>query len=363
MKKCILFVLLILFLLSACTPNSHHAGEDETSAGDPTKSLGTTQPHGHDDTTEPTEPTVPDEPWYFKIKQSRDFDEWSVKVTEWNRAFYYITEDGLYRWDPVTDEELNLLEGDIWGLYIHEDHFYYYTKFQIFELVFDERNTSLLIWEHPDRLDPYSIGICGLMVHEDWFYIKDSGTTAIRYNPQSKLTEEFPCDFSSLVFVEDTCYYIDKANKTFAIYKLDQQTKGSVIVRGDGVNKKYGDSSEPHYDELRSIYGNLYYYNRDTDQFYRYDSNGKDVQFQNKAWILSSYIYPNLCYYIIDGVFVRIYEEDKFGNTRLILSVPKEAINFSSYNEYILVTDSAVFYKAGNDAPVQFTWKGAGKDG
>lgn len=362
MKKCVLFTLLVLFLLSACTPKVHNA-IDDTSPGDPTKLQQTTKPHAPDDTTEPTEPPVPNEPWYFKIKQQRDFDEWSVKVTEWNNEFYYITEDGLYRWDPVTDEEQNLLEGDIWGLYVHRDHFYYYTKFQIFELVFGEQNTSLLIWEHPDRLDPYSMGICGIMVHGDWFYIKDSGTTALRYNANYEQTEELSCDFSSLAIVEDTYYYIDKADKTFTIFSLDGLTTESVIVRGDGISKKYGDSTEPFYDELRSICGNLYYYIRDTDQFYRYDSNGKDVQFQNKAWILSSYIYPNLCYYIIDGDFVRIYEEDKFGNTRLILSVPKEVINFRSYNEYILVTDSAVFYKADNDAPVQFAWKDAGKVG
>lgn len=363
MKKCILWFLLTVLLLGACTSKEQDFAKDEPRPKEPTSPQSFIKPHAPTNhTPEPTQAPEQQEPWYAKIKVSQDFDEWCVQVTEWNKVFYYITEDGLYRWDPVTEKEILLATGEIRGLFVYDEHFYYYTDFEIFELAFGEENTSVPIWEHPERFtDPYSMGICGLMIHGDWFYIKDSGTTAIRYNPQSKSTEEFPSDFSSLVFVQDTCYYIDKANKTFTIYKLDQRTNESTIVRGDGVNKKYGDSSEPHYDELRSIHRKLYYYIRETGQYYRFDDSGNDVKFRDHAWILGSYTYPNMCYYIKDGNYIRVYEEDEFGNAGLILSIPKEQIHTGSYLAYILVTESAVFYRAGDNAPVQFAWKYSGK--
>jgi hypothetical protein len=365
MKRIAIWILLTLLILTACTPVTKEPAKDDTKPTEPAKLQENTQPptepSNHND---PTYPPEQKEAWYSKIKSIRDFDEWNVLITEWNGVFYYITEDGLCKWNPITETEALLVADDVRGLYVYKDHFYYYTKFQIFELVFGEENINIPIWEHPERLtDPYSMGICGLMIHRNWFYIKDSGTTAIRYNPESNHVEAFPNDFSSLVFLADTCYYIDKANRTFSIYKHEEQSAESEIVRGDGINKKYGNSTALRYDELRSIHGQLYYYIRDTGQFYRFDNDGKDIQFRDEAWIIESYIYPNLCYCITDGNYHRIYEEDEFGNAKVILSVPKEELYRADYLEYVLITESAIFYKSGDDAPIQFAWKDMGKAG
>lgn len=367
MKKCMICALLAVLFFCACTDKDQVPLMEDSRPTEPTTLQQPTHSHSPTDhITEPTEPSVPEDPWYSKIDIPHDFDHWQIKVIEWNRTFYYIAEEGLYLWDPITEEEVLLIAEDIRGLYVFEERLYYFTEFEIFELVLGKVNISVPIWEHPERLtDPYSMGICGLMIHDDWFYIKDSGTTVIRYNPHCDKTEAFPEDFSHFVLVDNHCYYTDHANKTFTIYEFDPQTMESRIVRGDGVSKRYSDhnSNAMRYDELRSIHGKLYYYIRETGQFYQYDSSGEDIQFRDNTWILNSYVYPDLCYYTQDDSYIRVYEEDKLGNERLILSVPKEEIDTRSYLKYALVTESAVFYKASDDAPIQFAWKYNGKDG
>ena len=369
MRKCMIWILIVLLFLTACTPKVQDPKQEDQKSTDQTTNLqNVTQPHSP--TEPPTEPTQSSDsqtlakPWYTKINIADDFDAWQVRITEWNDVFYYITDDGLYCWDPVIEKEVCLITGDIRGLYVQNERFYYYTEFEIFQLFLDEENVSSRIWEHPDRYtDQSCMGICGLMGYGNWLYIKDSGISAIRYDLQSDQNETFLGDFSSLVFAEDTCYYIDHVDKTFSIYQLDELTRDTVIVRGDGVNKKYGQSQDYHYDELRAHYGNLYYYIRETGQYYRYAANGSDAQFREKAWILFSYIYPNLCYIVNTGDYIHIFEEDAFGNANLVFDVPNTEIETGSYLDYVLVTDSAVFYKSGSNAQVQFAWKYSGKDG
>ena len=193
MVKCILCILLVLLLFSACTIEQSERIQKYTVQTELINDYKDTHPHSPTNSmTEPMEPTDPtplSQHWYTQIHVSYDFDAWYVKVTEHNNIFYYITEDGLCCWDPVSEKETLLIDDTIYGIYTAEEHFFYYTDFEIFELVFGEENTSVRIWEHPDHYSEQpSQGICGLMIHDGWFYIKDSGTSAIRYNPDNGIT-------------------------------------------------------------------------------------------------------------------------------------------------------------------------------
>ena len=365
MGKCILCILLVLLLFSACTIKQSELIQKDTIQTESINNHKDTHAHSPTnsmtESTEPTDPIPLSQPWYTKIHVSYYFDAWNVKVTERSNIFYYITGDGLCYFDPETEKEVLLINDSIIGICVFEECFYYYTQFEIFELIFGEEDSSVRIWEHPDRYsDRPSQGICGLMVHDGWFYIKDSGTSAIRYNPENGITEEFPGYFSHLVFLNQQCYYIDRIDKTFSIYEVDTEAKKFSLIRGDGISKRYSDSASDdfYYDELRSVGGQLYYLIRDTAQFYRFDDNGYDEQFNVNAWIQDSYSYENLCYSIIDGDKVNIYEVDGTGTSRLVLSLSKDEIYTGSYNSTcFLVTESAVFYVSAKDAPMEFAWK------
>ncbi len=354
MKKCIIWILLVVILLSACATKQ----APETS---PTEATQLTSPT--EISTEPADSPTQKDRWYAKVDMENwYFDSWLVTITEWKDSFYYIADGNLNRWDIATETEELLVCGDVRGIFVYEDRFYYYTDLQIYELDFGIDYLSVLIWELPDSNNDASAGICGLMIHDGWFYIKDSGISAVRYDPKTGITEDFIEDFSHLVFLDERCYYTDHAEKTFSIYEFDTQSKESSLVRGDGNSKRYGSSIDLYFDELRSVNGQLYFVLRESEEFFIYNETGVDKLFMENAWIQDSYIYPNLCYSVIEGNKVNIYEADETGKAALIASLSKNDIYIGMYNSTcFLVTESAVFYKADEDAPLEIAWKNSEK--
>lgn len=354
MKKCIIWILLSVFFFGACASKEMQ---------EPTQTEDTQLTSPTVGTTEPADTPSKDDRWYAKVDMPNwYFDSWLVTITEWKDSFYYIADANLYRWDIATETEELLVCGDVRGIFVYEDHFYYYTDLQIYELDFDIDYLSVLIWELPDSNNDASAGICGLMIHDGWFYIKDSGISAVRYDPKTGITEDFIKDFSHLVFLDERCYYTDHAEKTFSIYEFDTQSKESSLVRGDGNSKRHGTATDLYFDELRSVNGQLYFVLRESEEFFIYNETGVDKLFIENAWIQDSCIYPNLCYSVIEGNKVNIYEADETGNAVQIASLAKNDIYIGMYNSAcFLVTESAVFYKADEDAPLEIAWKNSVK--
>lgn len=310
------------------------------------------------------EATLPEaDPWYAKINfdHYRCYD-WTGPVVEMPEAFYYISEDGLYRYDKQSGQDDLLIQDDIWGLSRYEGKVYYFTPKQICCLM-DDSGTSTVIWE--ESMYPYKpssyLGLFDFQLNDGSLYIKISGIDAIRYILETGETRYFlsskpdslyypdvpPNDYSSLALRGEYCYYIDHSQRTFSIYRMNIDTEQAELVRGDGLTAGVGVYNKWFYDNVVCYHGEIYYTIRRTGDIYRYQEEGNDEMILDLSalevgleFIRCTY-YPNLCFFTIADGQEHVYEYDEEGNFNLLVSFDKEIFDW----QRILVTESAVFWR------------------
>ena len=319
------------------------------------------------------EATLPEaDPWYSKIRwfgrndNPRDHsNEWSQPVLEMPEAFYYIGDDGLYRYDKQSGQDDLLIRGDIQGLFRYEGKVYYSTPQQICCLT-DASGGSSVVWDsclYPDS-DEY-LKFCLIVdfqLYDGSLYIKIDGIHAIRYVLETGQTEHFLDDcqadanFNYFTFYEGDCFYIEHANRSFSIRRMDMDSGEAAVVRTDGKGRY--DPNKLRFDGLVSYNGDLYYFIRFTGDIFKFHSEGNDEMILDVSALemdldfLHCPYNQNLCYYIWDGTRYLLYEYDAMGNHKLLL-----ATESTFAYRFFVVTESAVFWRESESGIVHCDMK------
>ena len=227
--------------------------------------------------------------WYYKI--TRTTNCWSQKVVYGGQAFYYIADDGLYRYS-FNGHDAKFTDGKIGGLMYDGKLLYYSTKTAIkcYDAGF-YKTTTVFDLKSVSGID-VSEGILDFKLHGEYLYIKNTDTSAFRFNLNTKKAEMFLDDFSTAVFGDDYCYYIDHADETFSVYSIDYETLETKLVAGEGV-------TNPKETIISSVYmanNDLYYYDRVTEWTYRSGGselirgNPEVVQGHDGEWVYSALV-------------------------------------------------------------------------
>lgn len=313
------------------------------------------------------EATLPEaDPWYAKINfdHYRCYD-WTGPVVEMPEAFYYISEDGLYRYDKQSGQDDLLIQEDIRGLSRYEGKVYYFTPKQICCLM-DDSGTSTVIWE--ESMYPYEpssyLGLFDFRLDNGALYIKTTGVHVTRYILETGETQHFldlltSGGVDSLAFRGEYCYYIDHSQRTFSIYRMNIETGQTELVRGDGLTAGVGVYNKWLYDEVVCYHGEIYYTIRRTGDIYRYQEEGNDEMILDLSALevglefIQCPYYPNLCFFTIANGREHVYEYDEEGNFNLLVSFDKEIFDW----QRILVTESAVFWRESESGIVHCEMK------
>lgn len=338
MKRMTAVILLCVFLCSGCQ----------------SKQPEITRPGNVTPSSDSPAPITPDAEvdWFEKIYcRTNACYEWADYAVETADAFFYIAEDGLWRFDKTTKtDDLIFASDDLYGAFLHEDFVYYCDGQTIYRSPLDG-NQSVTVWEYamcPEECKDEYAGIQDFQVYDGCLYIRVDGLYMVKYDLSGKTSECLLEDVSCFTLSGNACYFTEHASRTFSVYKKDMTTGETVMLRGD--DKAWDDDTKTRYDTPVSLHGQLFYTIREINNIFLYNENGEDgtlLDAENEytsVRILEDPDYENLCYYVDDGKQILLYERDAQGNTTLLLTLDAEA-NPCFYSS-VLVTASAVFWQS-----------------
>ena len=305
------------------------------------------------ESTQPTEKPV-EAIWYQKIKMSTCAD-WSAPVVETDTHFYYIAEDGLYRYSKETKENSRVVADTVYGLYLYESNLYYHTCHKV-ECVDLRTMTALTVWDESMLLSDEDennydyVEISDFALLDGYLYIAGTGISVIRVNLENYATEQFLEDCSDMVLFGNDCYYLDHAERTFSLYRMTCDTKESALLRGEGY-------TEPELDRMRidNIVGvddTVVYSVRGTADIYLYQPNGSDEKIFDgddgeQVWLsfIKQWSVSKLYFYITDGSQLKLYEYQPETGASLLIS-----FDCATRMCDIVITETAVFWWSEEDA-------------
>ena len=346
MKRIAVIIFLCMFMCLGCE------NEHPQKTGDSVKvTQKSTIP-----STDGEEPPVVDEPaWFEKIKSyGHSTYEWAGPVVETLDAFYYIAEDGLWRYDRTTDEDALCFSSErLTGVYQNDGSVYFCDGKSIYcgksaEPVWDVSMCPEECWFE-------GVSINDFKIHDGTLYIRVEGLNIIKYDLDEGVSQCLIMDVEHMTVCGNTCYFGDHATRTFSIYRLDMDTGEVEMIIGDG--KDWNDETKTRYDSAISHHGKLYYTVRGIPQIYIYNEDGEDNPILDELdeasiiRILYNSAYENLCYWIDDGTQVTLCEYDAQGNITELLRVDKKDDPY--FTASVWVVDSAVFWKNTEDGAVQ----------
>ncbi len=257
-----------------------------------------------------------DNHWYYKI--TRTTNVWSAKIVYGVQEFYYIADDGLYCYS-LSGRDSKVLNGKIGGLWYDGHDLFYSTENEIkcYDSS-DNKTTTVFSLTDVKGVDK-SEGIVDFKFHGEYVYIKNSATSAFRYNLSTKKAEMFLEDFSTAVFNDTHCYYIDHASKTFSVYSIDLNTLEKKLVVGEGVTK-------PEKTIISGVYivnNEVYYYDRETKWTYRLGGselirgNPEVVQGHDGKWVYTA-VFENDKVEILKSTYGAVFSVTKLGAAEIV---------------------------------------------
>lgn len=305
-------------------------------------------------TTDMHETPMPDNDtgWFEKIKCRRFWTyEWAGPVVETENSFYYIAEDGLWKFDRATKEDvLHFPSESLIGTYLYDDLVYYCDGDRIYCTQPDGRG-YVVVWDFsmcPEEYRDDYAPIQDFQIYDGYLYIRLDVLLVIRHDLTEQTSEFVLDDFNYLALCGNICYYCDHANRSFSIYSLDMDTGEKTMIKGDGKNSD--DDNKTRYDFAVCHHSKLYYTIRGIPNIYLYDVNGEDrglldtEESESNVRILNNPGYENLCYYVDDGTQIALFEYDAQGNITELLRLDKKENPYFSAS--VWVVESAVFWKA-----------------
>lgn len=355
MKKfiCIIIIVYIFISLVGCSVDSEEHMAIKTPVATASNITATSVP------TENQSSEAETSLWYEKI----DFEKtnthlcWSDVVVEKSGVFYYAADDGLYKYNPETENDILLVKGYVKNLILYKENIYYSTKDAVY--IFSEQaETSSLIWEKSmlSEQDDSYYEIFDFMLTDKYMYIACQINRMVRFDLKTKDTEwmlkktNYIGSFNYFVSQDEYYYYIPY--RSFQIHRADYVTNEAIMARGDTLD--LDDENKILYDGLEAANGEMYYYRRVADDIFKYNENGEDELIYKLPEgsdgvidILHSQNNDKLYFALKNNDLYTVSEYD--GGSEIVKVL--ENVGFASYDT-ISITESAIFWleETGEDA-------------
>ena len=324
-----LYILIVLFLISA------------TGCDDPPKK------NGHKQTN-----SILQSHW------TEDILDFSKGLEENGETVFYISKDGIVKYNKLQNDESLLVESkSIDSLCISEGLLYYCENdTSINRIDLDGKNLKIMVELRSVEDLMIEKSLARFEVYRDSIYIKSSGTSLIRFCMSTGKAENFAEDVAEYAFLGENFYYIDHAEKSFSIYRMNLITKQSDLIRGDGITKRdilperYADYK--WFDNVIISNGALYYTMRGPAKLFRLEADGNDVLIEDfgmdqEAEFLTAAVNGNTLYYVLESgpLAGRLFAYDTESGDRKAVAECGDI----NYARGIRIVDDSVFYNSAAD--------------
>lgn len=193
-------------------------------------------------------------------------------VAEKDGAFYYLSANKLMKVDVEGEDSTVVFEDDspIYGLCLDVKNVYFFTADNVKSYNIESGEVKTLL---QSNIKDTGSEIAGIVIHDDYLYIFDTGISVVRLNLSGGEAERFLDDVSSMCFIKDECYYTSHTEMTRGIIKKNTVTgEESVLTDGNTV-------TDDHrlIDSVISADGELYYSTRSPAAVYKYVDGVSDI--------------------------------------------------------------------------------------
>lgn len=222
-------------------------------------------------------------PWYENVDtKSKTISERNTLAVETDEYVYYVSNTGINKYTKSDKTDKQIVTGDdIEGLSEYDGFIYYFDLDEI-KCINPKSDEVSHIWDwskvSATERKKYVQSINGFWLYQDYLYVMDSYTSAVRTNLKTGDFEDFCRDFSKITFIGNKCYYVPHSSRTFSIYEMDINTKKVELLLGDDYYEQaLNDPNKKYYTLVRAVGDDLYYSMR-YDDFgtYLYSSDGND---------------------------------------------------------------------------------------
>ena len=233
-------------------------------------------------------------------------------LEENGETVFYISKDGIVKYNKLQNDE-SLLVGSksIDSFCISEGLLYYCENdTSINRVDLDGKNLKIMVELRSVEDLMIEKSLAHFEVYKDSIYIKSSGTSLIRFCMSTGKAENFVEDVAEYAFLGENFYYIDHAEKSFSIYRVNLITKQTDLIRGDGVTKRdilpENSADYEWFDNVIVLNGELYYTMRGPAKLFRLEADGNDVLIEDfgmvqKAEFLTVAVNGNTLYYVLES--------------------------------------------------------------
>ncbi len=282
-----------------------------------------------------------------EIKVTDRLYEWCKPAFENDDTIYYVSQKGIVKHSGKSNLNELLLESDsVNSIYLTEQSIFFDDDARLYQMSLDGKDKKLIF----DRTKYGDIKLASenylidYMVYQDNVYLKNTVISVIKINLSTSEISDFSQDVSHAVFLNNSFYYTDHAQRTFSIHEKDLQNLDSKVIRGDG--ETYFESEGNLFDELAVVNEEMYYTTRVPSRIYLYSAEGTDkliADFSaNSADTEFVHLLPTQAklFYTINsnGSGKALYEYDSITNKhRMVLSI-KEPIS------YLGAVEDTLFY-------------------
>lgn len=291
--------------------------------------------------------------WYENIElDDNNTVSWNFDVYETDSSFYYCSADGIHEYDKDSFKDEVIVREYSTGFTVYDNKIYYCTedKVRCYDII---TRDIMDVWDEA-QADGSFMYLGDIQIHNGYLYIKTLGTAAIRMSLNTGVSETFLSDFVLLALLDNDCYFIDHASRTFSIYHMECTTKEVSLLRGDGLYREHPPIEGKIYiSDLAKAGDSVYYLMREEDQIYKLNLGGEDeliADFGDYPSDVGLSIFKgdgdSLYYSVREGQNESLYEYNADG-TKLLLKVTGKT-NFGDF----VVTKSAIFYKIADGSPV-----------
>ena len=203
-------------------------------------------------------------------------------LTETDESVFYISKAGIERYDKANESTTVLVEStDIKLFNIDSGFVFYCENYSVIYCVDLEGANQRRILSLDDIDESIrASGFSNVVVYQEFVYFSFSvgSYSYYRYNMQSREIEMFAYDAVSCFYCDNYLYYIEKAGKSFSIFRKDLATNQIELLRGDGEpskDKPY--SGVPMIDGIFLVDGQIFYTTRFPAAVFRLEDDGDDV--------------------------------------------------------------------------------------
>lgn len=155
----------------------------------------------------------------------------------------------------------------------------------------------------------------------------------------TKQIEKLHNDVARYQFHDNDLYFVDHANRTFTIYKMNLDTKIIEIVLGDGDYDPDKTNEEEKFSNfVITEDGSLIYAKRNPYGLYDHDNNDLLIEAGENIYEYSLAHWGNVVYYVI--------KEDRFTLVKYdVTTEEKQCVNIDDFKDFASITENGYYYE------------------